>query len=239
MDKGTKFIGFPSTADMTERKSAQINTGQEVVTIEQIRGDWKVYKALLTQSGSNNVVARVLNEDEVDYLGEIVWTGGASPIGTLAGVFPDTLTAFIVGSPTIGIVRTSNDVVTLSAGTFTEMYLEIRVRERGTAPVLLDAHTDEGGSMVILTFDKEMSDYGLSGLLNQYPVYGGEEDIEPTAVVKCSNPKTLQIEFGQQIFFYGEVLTFSYDPANPIESIDRGLLGAITDFPVANYTPDI
>lgn len=237
MDKGTKFIGFPSTSDTEARKSKQLNAGQGVVTIEEILGPWKVYKALLTQSSSANVVARVLNEDEVDYLGEIVWSGGAAPVGTLAGAFTQTLTAFISGLSTKVLSWTSANAIAISAGTFTNMYVEIRVRERGDAPILLGAHTTADGTMVILTFDKEMSDYGLSNLLSQYPIDGGAADDNPTAVIKGTDPKTLQIEFGEQIFFYGEDLTFSYDPANPVESTDRGLLGEIVDFPVENYVP--
>jgi hypothetical protein len=244
--KGLQFLGILPSLDMTEKKSSLSNSKQEVVTIEDIvghGGKWLTYKALLTQSGDSAPVARVLNEDEVDYLGEIAWSSELT--GTLSGAFLDTLTAIIVGSPTIALTRTSANVVTLSAGTFTNMYVEIKVRQRGTAPVLLGAEIPYSGDRVILSFDKEMSDYDLANLLGDTDMigyassYGGGD---PTAVVKGTDPKTLIIEYGEQVFYKGDLVAFDYDGGSyPIESLDRGLLVAIEDYPVTNnasaYTP--
>jgi hypothetical protein len=237
MNKGTKFIGFPSTSDTEARKSKQLNSGQIVATIEEILGPWKVYKALLTQSSSTDVVARVLNEDEVDYLGEIVWSGGATPVDTLAGAFTPTLTAFICGLSAKVLSWTSANAIAISAGTFTDMYVEVRVRERGDAPILLDARTDADGDTIILTFDKNMSDYNLSTLVGDPYLIEGSGTLEPTSAVLGTDPKTILINFSAQVLYYGDDVTFSYDPANPIESTDRGLLGVIDDFPIINTVP--
>ena len=50
---GTRFIGIAPTVNLTERKSASINAETQPYTIDDIRG-YKVYTALLTQSGAGN-----------------------------------------------------------------------------------------------------------------------------------------------------------------------------------------
>lgn len=54
---GTKFIGIASNVDTLERKSALANSPSQVYTIEDIADvarPYKVYTALLTQSGGDN-----------------------------------------------------------------------------------------------------------------------------------------------------------------------------------------
>lgn len=52
------------------------------------------YVALLTQSGTSDPVATVLNGSDSDYLGDIVWTRGSAGYynGTLLGVFIENKT---------------------------------------------------------------------------------------------------------------------------------------------------
>lgn len=50
---GTRFIGIAPEVDLTERGSALLNKRTEPYTIDDIRG-YKVFTALLTQSGASN-----------------------------------------------------------------------------------------------------------------------------------------------------------------------------------------
>jgi len=51
---GTRFIGIAPSVDLKERKSAVLNKMTEPFTIDDIRG-YKVFTALLTQNGGDNV----------------------------------------------------------------------------------------------------------------------------------------------------------------------------------------
>jgi hypothetical protein len=51
---GTRFIGFAESVDLTERRSASVNAETAVYTMDDIKG-YKVYTALLTQSGGDDV----------------------------------------------------------------------------------------------------------------------------------------------------------------------------------------
>ena len=52
---GTRFIGIAPEVDLTERGSALLNKRTEPYTIDDIRG-YKVFTALLTQSGGDNAL---------------------------------------------------------------------------------------------------------------------------------------------------------------------------------------
>jgi len=50
---GTQFIGFADSVNLTERRSASVNAETAPYTIDDIKG-YKVYTALLTQSGGDD-----------------------------------------------------------------------------------------------------------------------------------------------------------------------------------------
>lgn len=50
---GTRFIGFGPRVDLSERKTANLNSETEPYTLDDIRG-YKVFSALLTQSGGDD-----------------------------------------------------------------------------------------------------------------------------------------------------------------------------------------
>ena len=61
---GTRFIGFSDSVNLTERRSASVNAETAVYTIDDIKG-YKVYTALLTQSGGSLTEAIGSGELEV------------------------------------------------------------------------------------------------------------------------------------------------------------------------------
>lgn len=66
----TKFLAVDSTkVDLKERKDKLNNSKTEYLSLDDIRG-YKVYTALLNQSGTNAPVATVLENT----LGDIVWS---------------------------------------------------------------------------------------------------------------------------------------------------------------------
>jgi hypothetical protein len=50
---GTRFIGFSDSVNLTEKRSASVNAETAVYTVDELRG-YKVYTALLTQSGKSD-----------------------------------------------------------------------------------------------------------------------------------------------------------------------------------------
>lgn len=87
--------------------------GQNDLTI-QLRG-YKVYTALLTQTGTNNPTVTVLKNE----LGNIVWTrsGGGTYEATLAGAFPVDKTFGLLTPTTLNTIvsdATSVDVITVT-----------------------------------------------------------------------------------------------------------------------------
>jgi len=89
----TQFIGLAATVDTTERRSATINAESAAYTMQDIVDTipsgpaYRVYTALLTQSGTDAPVATVL---ENTLGGTPVWsrTGVGTYNVTLAGEFP-------------------------------------------------------------------------------------------------------------------------------------------------------
>lgn len=87
----TRFLAVDSTkVDLKERKDKLNNSKTEYLSLDDIRG-YKVYTALLTQSGTDAPVATVL---ENTLGGEVVWS--RLDIGryyaTLTGVFTENKT---------------------------------------------------------------------------------------------------------------------------------------------------
>lgn len=90
---GTKFIGIASNVDTLERKSALANSPSQVYTIGDIAESarpYKVYTALLTQSGSSN--------PQVSYIGTDY--GSTLIVGTTYTIASNDTTDFTnVGAP--------------------------------------------------------------------------------------------------------------------------------------------
>jgi len=93
----------------------------------------KIYRAVLTQSGSAAPTVHVLENN----VGNIVWTRGGSGLysGTLASTFTINKTFLLVGLQNVSVptsfYRTSSDVITLSTsssdGVLNETAVEIRI----------------------------------------------------------------------------------------------------------------
>lgn len=82
MTSDSQIIVYSPDVNLTERKSALNNSIQEVVTVGDLRG-YKVYTALLTQSGEDPPVATVLENT----IGDIVW--GYYGVGVYSAVLVD------------------------------------------------------------------------------------------------------------------------------------------------------
>jgi hypothetical protein len=96
----TQFIGLAATVDTTERRSALINAESAAYTMQDIvdtTRPYKVYTALLTQSGTNAPVATVLQNT---LSGTITWSYSSvgNYQGTLVGAFPSSKTFFYINS---------------------------------------------------------------------------------------------------------------------------------------------
>lgn len=212
---------------------------------------WKTYKALLTKLVGEEPIARVLNQDEQDYL-DITWSlledGIISDIpydenNTLINIYSffndndeyKCMKAFLYDSRLLISFQdwqlNPTDVINFP--------IEIKVRQRGTAPILLKAETDIYGDKVLLTFNKKMNPYGLNvpeiRSLHIFSVLY-EESIDATNGIVTNN--IIEVIPGDAPCLYGDTMTLGYSvdvpqPTN-IESFDYGLLQPFEDFPIIN-----
>lgn len=91
----TKFLAVDSTkVDLKERKDKLNNSKTEYLSLDDIRG-YKVYTALLTQSGTDAPVATVLENT----LGDIVWSreGEGKYIATSTNLYTESKTLILHG----------------------------------------------------------------------------------------------------------------------------------------------
>lgn len=95
IEQGTQFIGISPDVNLTEKKSTITNDQTAVYTVDDIRG-YKVYTALLTQTGTDDPVAIVLENT----IGDIIWSyiNTGEYVGTLTGAFTTDKTAGFLGS---------------------------------------------------------------------------------------------------------------------------------------------
>lgn len=100
---GTKFLGVdPAFTDITERKGAKVDRKTEYFSLEDLQdsislgGDYKVYRAILTQTGTSAPVATVLENT----VGDIVWTRNGQGFykGTLSNAFDENKTFYYINS---------------------------------------------------------------------------------------------------------------------------------------------
>ena len=110
---GTKFLGVdPSFTDLTERKGTKVDRKTEYFSLEDLQdsissgGDYKVYRAILNQTGTSAPVATVLENT----VGNIVWTRNSpgNYSATLVGTFLANKTYY----PTFGTSNSFNRVYT-------------------------------------------------------------------------------------------------------------------------------
>jgi hypothetical protein len=79
--QGTKFIGASPSVNLTETKSAVINENTEICTIEDIiyaSRPYKVYAALLTQSGGDDVMSIGTGDLTIGVTYEIIDNAGSN-----------------------------------------------------------------------------------------------------------------------------------------------------------------
>ena len=115
---GTKFLGVGSSVPTPELSGTAINSKTQYYTIEDLQGlirPYKVYTALLTQSGTDAPVATVLENT----LGNIVWSrvGLGQYQGLLSSAFVNNKTFVICNhnakSYFVEINRANNDSIFL------------------------------------------------------------------------------------------------------------------------------
>lgn len=220
--------------------------------VDYVVPKWLKYEALLTQTGENAPVARVLNQDERDYLGDIVYERVSAGIykSILKAYKPNITSATLQGSLAAkinSVIYNDEDnngffIQTLQFDTdgfvafddaISAAAFSIKQRVRGNPPKLLTAETNIAGDKVILTFDKEMSEYGLA---NAIVDMGGLYFLKNGAVnsaITCTLNKTF-VEIGvQETLLFGDLITVKFD-SDGIESRDYGLLQPFENFPVVN-----
>lgn len=214
---------------------------------------WLKYEALLSQSGEDAPVARVLNQDERDYLGDIVYTVPDMPHLyklTLPFVLENTIVEIgdILNSSNwvpvraiyniladkyshelnIHIINGMNEFADLIV---CDVPISFRKRLRGAPPKLLSAETNTAGNKVILTFNKKMSGYKI--LQISYALSNNLNDFD----YSLTEYKDTQITFifdGNFTLGSTDNLMINYDATNTIESFDYGLLQMFENFPVTN-----
>lgn len=223
--------------------------GTEMVEYDDVNNvvpKWLKYEALLSQTGTDAPVARVLNQDERDYLGDIVWdrenTGVYKFTNSKLSVNERTINGIgnvvdeaDTGLPVTAVVRSvvNFDVILYKPdGSTVDDALsytpfELKQRVRGNPPKLMAAETNTTGDKVILTFDKEMSGYGL----DVYPFSIGKS-VE-TCTLVSSKVIELLISEGEYVL-NGEDVTVEINEYSPVESRDYGLLQPFENFPVVN-----
>lgn len=233
-----------------DKTESSVNSGDETkesillkIGNIEVASKWKTYKALLTQSEINPPLARVLNQDEEDFLGNIEWIYNAAGQYSSNELFDVSLTTINPATDQNSSISTviSEEgkiwITTTDTGTFSgssvngilwDSPIEIKVRQRGTAPILLNAKTNAIGSIITLTFDKVISNYRLTNAISFFvPSY----EVGLTEI-SCSD-KTINLITDTSIL-YGVEGSISFEGSSNVESFDYGLLAPFENFPVVN-----
>lgn len=166
-DTTKKLMVVASSFDTTDKRSARFQQNSEYITVGDILSavGWKYYKAFITQTGTDNPVIQVLNENEPDYLGEIGWTFNTDHIeGSLQD---EVWSPFVVAMPVlldgtwVVPVVNGNTSITIAGEDFAKTYIEIKMKVAGAAPVLIGASVNGCGTAITLVFDKNISAQGI------------------------------------------------------------------------------
>jgi hypothetical protein len=108
---GFRFIGIAPSVDLTEKRSKLVNDQTEAFTLDDIKG-YKVYTALLTQSGENAPVATVLENT----IGDIWFTYDRIGVYLINGINFFTIGKTVCPNPngnvSIGVISGLNTYCT-------------------------------------------------------------------------------------------------------------------------------
>jgi hypothetical protein len=225
-----------------ERYRFNGTTMEVYLDVNKVVPDFLHYEALLTQSGTDAPVARVLNADERNYL-KIDWVNNSPDINanisfdyklmTYIGSKQDSNNSsdtFIHYSKDSGIIIISNG----DSGDITDYPISIKQRLRGAPPVLVSAETNTTGDKVILTFSKKMSGYNLSEFVNAI-TFSGLNNVSSSNIVFSVIDNTIIISLIDGVVSLDNPNPFvGFDGSVSIESLDYGLLQPFENIPVTN-----
>jgi len=207
------------------------------------------YKALLTQTGVAAPISRVLNQSDGDFIPTPLAfeysNVGKYAITDFFVSYDLTLTEVVISGFKVGTTadwqKTGDDLIintydatgTLADALLDNTCIEITVRLRGEAPVIMSAETNEAGDVIILQYNKRMNDYLFTGI---------EGDIVDTILnytftaAVGSNGTSIELTPDTD-YVVGDSPLLTYAALVPLESFDLGLAPAFTDEPVTNNVP--
>lgn len=254
--------------DMLSKKSTTVSAKGAVVSYGQIKKDVGlkelVYKALIWQNAEGDLVQRVLNMDDGNYLfdeGSVIpFThpgAGQYTAENVLSAYPHDMTWF---SPVVSetypgggkVIVTLNDTGTINvyvedssgAGADDELtvpiLLEFRVRQRGASfDAVMPPIIDGDGTLIgLIANGVTLNDYSLNNT-SLGDAFTVEVNSTPVAVTGVSSTAgqilLLELETAAE---YGDVVTVAFDASEDIESLDLGLMNAFSETAVANHIPE-
>ena len=206
---------------------------------------YKIYRANCNFK-TVNMDIRVINRNEVNYLGDITWTKFEAKVykGVITGGFDfeNLLLSAIIRNNngihnkefTYYIDEEKNIYISISDAELEEDYfcnIEIKVKQPAAAPQLISAVIPALGASIILTFDKEMSNYFFQGIQTAFHCNTGEIEFSN---IEIAVDKKILILTPDQTFTINQEALLTYDETVKLESFDYGLLEAFTDLEVTN-----
>lgn len=219
--------------------------------VNSIVPKWLKYEALLTQTGTDAPVARVLNQDEVNYLGDgfysyiepgIYWYNNIKIDNKLAiARTQNTTTSASVSLGTIEL--TSFEEGSYADNVFVNSGFTIKQRLRGAPPKLVSAETDEIGNVYLyfnkpLVYAKDL--YGNEGTLafvNSAFTYNNGVMTGLASAEFMNGNKTVFLNTqGWDIPLPVVACDISFS-GGIFEANDFGLLQPFENFPVTNNVP--
>lgn len=223
--------------------------------VKNIAPKWKYYKAMLYQTGTNPPIAKILNKDEDDFLGDVYWSYVAPGIYSAnSDWFDKTVTKIVFGnaitnSLDVKAIATIDDNNTLnmmiddggaqSDDMLNGTYIEISVKQRGESPFLLNSYTSQNGKTLFLEFNKELfiNEFPFEiGKLNgetKTPIPGDYPEIDIEGVLIALNYVGVPFTIGDAIYIDYNKEGISID--RRVEAIDgNGLLESFSYTNVVN-----
>ena len=242
IDATKKLMVVTSTEETTDKRSAMVQQRSEFVTVGDILGatGWKAYKAFITQTGTDAPIVEVLNENDVDYLGEIGWMFDTDHIVGYLQEDGAEWTPFVVAKPVLlddtWVVPAIAEpaTVTIAGSDFAKTYVEILMKEVGAAPVLIGASVNACGTAVILVFDKAMRYEGVYEAWidnSDITVSGGSGAGVPDNAILDGN--TITLLFDDIYAEYEDTIEVTI-AENKIMSFDYGRYAGVTNHAVTN-----
>ncbi len=222
--------------------------GTTMVEYDDVDGvvpKWLKYEALLTQSGENAPVARVLNQDEKDYLGNVNY------IYDVPGDYYGSNSKLKLNLSTVDITNIMYNYIKSKIwngnqflisggggdGVLENAFIEVKHKVRGNPPKLISAVTNTSGDKVILTFDKKITNVDCTDA-SMFELYDGEylNDVDGhledgKIIISVTAYGGNPIQHGAECYFYYNNSFFI------AESLDLGILQHFTNFPITNNVP--